>query len=413
MPFPRSAALFTVLSLAALVSPPARAADAPAGGADEGIGLLVQVLAESDDAQVQLDILKGINAALEGRRRVPAPAGWAAARDKLAKSADAAVRDQVRALSAVFGDDAAFDALRKTLTDTKAPAEQRRKALESLLAANDAKLPVVLQSLLSDPAVREQALAGLAAFDDPQTPKLILHAYPTFDLPAKRAALNTLAARPQYAKALAAAVRGGKVSAKDLTAATARQLRDLGDKDVDAFVDEVWGVARNTPQDKLDEMAKYKALLTDERVGQADPSRGRAVFAKTCAQCHTLYGEGGKVGPDLTGSNRANLDYFLQNVIDPSAVIAKEFQVSTVRTKDKRVVSGIATEGDHAIKVVSETATVLIPKDEIDKVRLNDLSMMPEGLLTALTEQEIVDLVAYLRTSGQVPLPDQSAAAAK
>jgi putative heme-binding domain-containing protein len=111
------------------------------------------------------------------------------------------------------------------------------------------------------------------------------------------------------------------------------------------------------------------------------------------------------VGPNLTGSNRFNLDYVLQNVVDPSAVIAREYQVTLIRTKDGRVVSGIATEGDHAVKVVSETGTVLVPRADIDKMKRSDLSMMPEGLLNGLSEQDVADLVAYLKTSEQVPLP--------
>jgi putative heme-binding domain-containing protein len=152
-------------------------------------------------------------------------------------------------------------------------------------------------------------------------------------------------------------------------------------------------------------MAKYKSLLTNERINAADASRGRAVFARTCAQCHTLYGVGGKVGPDLTGSNRFNLDYVLQNVIDPSAVIAKDFQVTLVRTKDGRVVSGIAQETEHAVKVTSETGTVVVPRAEIDKLKRSELSMMPEGLINGMSEREFTDLVAYLRTTKQVELP--------
>ena len=69
------------------------------------------------------------------------------------------------------------------------------------------------------------------------------------------------------------------------------------------------------------------------------------------------------------------------------------------------VQSGIATEGDHAVKVVSETGTVVVPRAEIDKMKRSDLSMMPEGLLNGLSEQDVADLVAYLRTSEQVPMP--------
>ena len=372
----------------------------------EGVAVLLDILGESDDAGLQLDVLKGINAAMEGRRKVAPPEKWAAVRGRLLGSGNRDVRMQAQSLAVVFGDTDAFDVMRKTLADAKAEPAERRHALESLVLAGDAKLPPVLHALLDDPALREPALLALASYDDPKTPDLVLARYRKFDLPARRAAVSTLAGRSDYAAKLIAAVRSGAVPAADLTAATARQLRDLGDPSVDAFVDSVWGVARTSPKEKTDLMAKYKALLTDARVKAADASHGRAVFNRTCAQCHTLYGEGGAVGPDLTGSNRFNLDYVLQNVIDPSAVIAKEFQVTLIRTKDGRVVSGIAQEGDHSVKMVAETGTVVVPREEIDKIKRSDLSMMPDGLIHGLSDKDVADLVAYLRTTDQVSLPE-------
>ena len=372
---------------------------------DEGVGVLIGVLAENQDPDFQLDVLKGINAAMEGRRKVTPPPEWRAVREKLFNSKSAAVRQQAQALGVVFGDESAFDGLRKALADKHAASEARTAALNALLAANDAKLAKVLHGLLDDTAVHEAAINALSAYDDAATPTLLLSRYQQFDLAARRAALGTLAGRLDYARQLVSAVNAGKVPVKDLTAATARQLRDLGDPSIDAFVDRHWGVARTTAQDKVETIEKFKALLTDARVTAADTSHGREVFARTCSQCHTLYGEGGQVGPDLTGSNRFNLDYVLQNVIDPSAVIAKEFQVTLVRTKDGRVVSGIAAETDHAIKVISETGTVVVPWDQVDKVKRSDLSMMPDGLINSLSEQDMADLVAYLRTKDQVPLP--------
>jgi putative heme-binding domain-containing protein len=398
-----------VLVLAALTTSRVGAARADDGAGDaEGVAVLLPMLAESADPQFQLDILKGINSAMEGRRNVAAPQGWAAVRDKLFASASRDVRQQAQSLAVVFGDAAAFDLMRKTLADRRAGAGERRQALASLVAANDPKLPPVLHALLDDAAVREPVLVALASYNAPQTPARVLAGYATYSVADRRAALGTLSSRTGYARQLVAAVRAGTVPAKDLTAATARQLRELGDPQVDAFVDEVWGVARTSPREKTDLMARYKALLTDDRVRSADASHGRAVFARTCAQCHTLYGTGGAVGPDLTGSNRFNLDYVLQNVIDPSAIIAREFQVTLVRTKDGRVLSGIAQEGDHAITIVSETGKVVVPREDIDKTKRSDLSMMPEGLVNGMSEKDFTDLVAYLRTTNQVEIPGQS-----
>ena len=96
-------------------------------------------------------------------------------------------------------------------------------------------------------------------------------------------------------------------------------------------------------------MADYQATGRAAAGPPADVNLGRAVFAKTCQQCHTLFGTGGKVGPDLTGSNRANLDYLLSNIVDPSAVLAKEYTPSIIQTEDGRIVTGIVKAAGRPI----------------------------------------------------------------
>ena len=188
-------------------------------------------------------MLRGMNAALEGKRNVKMPAGWAELYPKLSASPSDDVRNQAAKLSALFGDTSTLDAMRKTVQDASKPPAERVKALESLLGKNDASLAPLLQGLLKDPAVREEALKGLAGTDDPKTPAAILAAYPTFDETAKRAAVNTLSFRPRFAKGLMNAVKEGKIATKDLTAYTVRQLRSFNDKEMDAWIGQTWGVA--------------------------------------------------------------------------------------------------------------------------------------------------------------------------
>ena len=97
---------------------------------------------------------------------------------------------------------------------------------------------------------------------------------------------------------------------------------------------------------------------------------GLAVYGKTCQQCHILYGAGANIGPDLTGSNRADVDYLLSNIVDPSAVIAKEYRPTVVITTDGRVITGIVSaEDDKAITLRTATETIVLPKNEIDERR--------------------------------------------
>lgn len=377
-----------------------------ADDADDTIGLLIGVLKDTADPAAQADLLKGMNAAMEGKRNVKMPAGWQDVYAKLSQSPNEEVRKQGAKLAAIFGDAGTLEAMKQVVLDPKKPADERNKALDSLIAKNDLGLAPLLQGLLKDPALAEAALKGLAGTDDAKTPAVILAAYPSLDQPAKRAAINTLSFRPAFAKSLMKAVKDGRIPTKDLTAYTVRQLRSFNDKELDAWTNEIWGVAKISNQQKIAEIARYKAMLTPEALKSGDPSAGRALFAKTCMQCHTLYGEGGKVGPDLTGSNRQDIDYLMVNIVDPSAVIAKDYMVSIIYMKDDDVYSGIITkEDDSSISVTVESGVQVLQKSDVKEIKHSELSMMPEGLLTPLSKVELINLVSYLRTPAQVPLP--------
>ncbi|MCA1686177.1 MAG: DUF1080 domain-containing protein, partial [Planctomycetia bacterium] len=148
----------------------------------------------------------------------------------------------------------------------------------------------------------------------------------------------------------------------------------------------------------------YRALLTTKPGRTPDPELGRAVFARICQQCHTLFGTGGKIGPELTGSNRADLDYILSNVLDPSALIGKDYIAHVVAARDGRVLTGlIRGEDKDALTLQTANELVVIPRGEIEARRASDQSMMPEDLWTPLGEHEVRSLVAYLGSPVQVP----------
>ena len=372
----------------------------------EALAALVGVLKESEDAGFQLDILKGISAALKGQRNLKPPEGWDAVAARLAKSPNAEVRQLAQSLSLTFGSKTALDALRAVLVDGKAKLPDRQKALAALVAARDAKLPEVLRGLLREKALRREALRGLGAFEDTKTPPAVLKIFAKLDTAGKRDALTTLASRVSFAKALMAAVVRGTVKANELPADIVRQLRAHGVKDINATLDKVWGVSRSTPAAKLAEIAKYKKLLQAKVNRPFNLPRGRALFQRTCGQCHKLYGEGGEIGPDITGSNRNNLDYLLTNMIDPNAEIPNDYRTTILRTKDNRVLVGVIRRSEgQSVTIATPAEVVTVAKRDVAAIDPQKFSMMPEGLVLALKEDELRDLVAYLRGSRQVALP--------
>jgi len=282
----------------------------------------------------------------------------------------------------------------------------RNVALESLLAANDPGLPPLLQELLTDEPLRGQALRALARYDDPKTPEAILKVYPELSGPQRRDALNTLAARGSSARKLLAAVGEGLVPVKELTADLVRQLENLRDPEVSEQIKKQWGLYRATSADKQAEIRKYRSIYRDGGSLPGDASSGRAIYNRICAQCHTLFDSGGKVGPELTGSNRRDLDYILQNIVDPNAVVPNEYRAVNIETSDQRALTGIIKQQDEkTVTLATANETITLARKEIKSLQQSELSMMPEGLLQPLNEQEVRDLIYYLSRPGQVPLP--------
>jgi putative membrane-bound dehydrogenase-like protein len=381
------------------------------GGEPQSLSTLIDFLAAQDSSERQLIVLSGMNTALQGRRKVEAPKSFAAVYAKLARSSDPKVQSQLRQLAVTFGDASVQDAMRGILADGKADAARRAEALSSLLKAKDQKLPDLLLMLLAESELRGPAVRALAAYDDPRTPTALLTLYsgkagtirPTPD--EKRDILTTLSSRLLYAKSLLHAVADKTVPAGDLSADLVRQLRNFNDDDVNRLLNEHWGNVRDTAADKRESIVRYTKLLTSPPNRGLDISHGRAVFAKTCQQCHTLFGAGNKIGPDLTGSNRANLEYLLSNVLDPSAVMAKEYLPSLVRTVDGRQLTAIVKSEDaNAITLQTEKELLVLPKEEIDERKLSDKSMMPDDLLKPLSDDDVRDLAAYLANPRQVPI---------
>jgi putative membrane-bound dehydrogenase-like protein len=375
-------------------------------GTADAAALVVGTLAKLDDTAKQIAILTGLTDAFRGQRSVPMPAGWDAVEAKLGQSPDADARSLALALSLTFGSPNAKNTLHKLVADTTAPSAARHAALESLLGVKDPELPGIMIGLLDDSAVRGAALRGLALYDDSKTPPAVLGVYSRLPGGEKRDALNTLASRPAFAKPLLSAIDQGAISAKDLPAEIVRELRGLRNPEVEALVQKVWGSFRDSSADKQREIQTAFDRYYGGGSHPGDASRGRAIFVKTCQQCHTLYGEGGKVGPDITGSNRGDIRYLLGNIVDPNAVVPNEYRMSTIETRDGRSITGIVkNQDDKALTIATANEMVVVPRAEVASQQQSEMSMMPEGLLTALNDQEFRDLIYYLSRPGQSPLP--------
>ena len=366
---------------------------------------LVQGLNGSKSSTDILAYLLGLQESVKGKRQAEAPKGWANVSGKFLKSEDSAVRNTALALAVTYGDTTAFNTLRNTLSDTTAELATRQSALASLLDARDKHLPAVLQQLLSEPAMRPLAIRALASFDDSKTPVALSAIYKTLTPAEKRDAIATLSSRVAFAQELLAGLAAKTIPHADVPAETIRQLRNLNDKALNEKIASVWGLVRDTPADRKKLIGDWSQKLNPAVLAKADLGAGRAIYSKVCMQCHTLYGVGGKVGPEITGANRSDLNYLLENIFDPSAVIPKEYAAIKFDLLDGRVITGILKEENQAtLTVVTATETLTLRATDVDKRTPSELSMMPDDITKPLSDTQIRDLLAYLKFNTQVPI---------
>ena len=375
------------------------------GDPKSSLATLVQGLSNIDEPTTQLTFLRAMRTALAGQRKVAMPEAWKKVGPKLMQSDNATVSVEATALGVTFGDEVAMAKMRDLATNEKEVSGKRAAAIEALLGANDPKLPGTLQSLLTNADLRDLAIKGLAQYDDAQTSAAILAQYAKLSPASKRLALATLCSRPEYGRTLLASIEKGDIPAQDLSADLVRQLSNLGDKQIEAKLTNVWGTVRETPEEKAKLIQQYSQLVGRSNLPKPDMQLGRAIFSKTCQRCHSLYGVGGHVGPDLTGSNRGNLEYLLSNVVDPSAVMAKEYQPSIILLDSGRVLTGIVrAEDEKTLTLETAEEKLILPQEEVDDRKLSDKSMMPDDQLRPFSEHEIRSLIAYLQGKSQTPM---------
>ena len=347
---------------------------------------------------VQVDLLEGMRAGLEGRTDIEPPANWADVYPRLQRRAQTA--SLALEISGLFGDAEATRQMLVALNDASASIDQRRSAISGLAARQQEELIEMLPALLDEPALRIDAIRAIAAYDAEPLGETLLQRYESFDAAERQEAVQTMASRSVYGWQLTEALKSETLTKADVPAYIARQLRRVVGN---GFV-EVWGPIDDISADKAALYTRYTALLTDEAIAGADAQNGREVYVRTCGACHTMYGEGGTLGPDITGSNRGNLDYLLSNILSPSEVIQDDYRAVVVTTHDGRTYLGnVAAENDRqlTLRVVGQDA-VVINKSDIESREVTPASMMPEGLLGPLSDDEVLNLIAYLQSEEPV-----------
>lgn len=339
------------------------------------------------------EILRGILDGLDERYDLKAPKNWNKIYQKLKLKKGETAR-MATEIAQKFGDSEASQNYLAMLKNDKAPISQRKMALKSMANQKRMELKNELPVLFENPKLKLEVIDAMANFDDEKMANLLITNYNQLNVFEKHQAIQTLSARPKSGWLLTQAIKNGTVPKTDIPAYTARQLlRVVGS----GFI-EVWGpIEQEQSLEKA--YAKYHRILTPSAIEEANVLKGEAVFQKACGSCHKMHNKGGNIGPELTGSNRSNLDYLLFNVLNPSGEIQEDYKLNVITTRDGRSYSGnIIAENERQItlRMVGQEAKK-INKSEVQSREKMPTSLMPVGIFETLKEQEILDLVKFMK----------------
>lgn len=341
-------------------------------------------------------LLAGWGDGMAGRPNVAAPEGWEKAFSVLDKRPEAETRLAAMRLAQVFATPDVSGALRALADDSSNSMQVRAGALDAWAARPRGDLQFLLGYLGNDD-LAEPALRAIGTGADLSLAQGLVAGMPKAAPRARQGILGLLVGRKAWARVLVDALESKAIDHRELPAHLARQIAELKDPALTERLEKSWGSIQPISGDRKQMLERWRGALSPEVIAKGDSVRGKALFARSCGVCHKMFGEGGNLGPDLTGGQRGEIRYWLENIVDPSAVVGREHQRTIVETKDGRVLVGVVKQetATHLVLGSAEGETT-VPLTRIEARTSTKQSIMPDGLLEGLKPGEPADLLAYV-----------------
>jgi putative heme-binding domain-containing protein len=287
----------------------------------------------------------------------------AAQESALSESDDPPLKVNAIRVVGLGGDENALDVL-PTLLDARQPIEIQRAVLQTL-------------SGLADQRVAESVLAHWKSFGPSVRPE----------------AVEVLFAKPQRVRKLLDAIEAHEFVPGDLDSVRREQLRKHADPKIQERAAALLGSATNLSRREALAAARPSLELS------GDAAKGRPVFDRVCATCHKAEGRGESVGPELATVAGRTPEELLTHVLDPNREVLPQYVNYILATTDGQVLSGrIVSESSGAVTLGRAGGVIeVVPRGRIEALSSTGLSLMPEGLESSLTHQEMADLIAFVR----------------
>ncbi|HTU22685.1 MAG TPA: c-type cytochrome [Gemmataceae bacterium] len=371
-------------------------------GGKDNLETCARLLEKAPGAEERDLLLRGMDTALEGRMLTDAPAVLSGAIVRLwRQQPDSLV---LLRLAVRLGETEAHAHLLKRAADAKVSEGERTPLVELMgQVGKSDNVPMLLDLLATAKSdrLRGAVLSALQPFPDERIAERVLALYPRLSSSLRTRAQSLLASRAASGLALLQSVDAGHIAPRDVPIDRLQRLTTYKDDRIAKLIAKHWGaIAPATAGEKISRIRSINLIVS--RGGKADAMNGRLLFQKNCAVCHTLFGEGNKIGPDLTSADRKDRQYLIAQVVDPSAIIRGEFQAFNLETKDGRSLFGLVVESTPgAVTLVdSKNERTVVSRGKIEEMTPSRVSLMPEKILDPLSDRELCDLFAYLQGDG-------------
>jgi len=296
---------------------------------------------------------------------------------------------------------AAADDLRTAVANPKLGSEQRIDAAKRLLSLEDnaASIEEIVKQITPQAAPELQVglVMALSNSKDESGGKSIVSRWTTLSPSAHRAAIALLLRKTGWAGALLDGIEAGKVNPKDLLAEHWQTLTTNSDDALSQRAKKLQASAGRAPTaDKQKILDSLAPLLT--RTG--DVAKGKEIYVKNCQVCHTIEGQGGVVGPDLTGVGARPKAELLSEVVDPNRSVEGTYRSWTLETEDDTLTGRLVSESQTSVELLDATgAKHAVLRKDIKSLSASERSVMPEGFEQTVSQEDLVNLLEYMATS--------------
>lgn len=300
------------------------------------------------------------------------------------------------------GEPAALPEALALIRDPKASVEDRILCIRTLSELRVSAAITTIAETAADTAapvpLRRAALSALTPFDDAGIAHHILKLFPNAPAEVQSAALTTLVGRPAWCAALLKSLQQGFLPTSALPLEIIETLRLHPDKSIAADAGKLFPASASGPAQWQKRITEVEAALKQPG---GNPYAGETLFTQRCAGCHKLFFKGGAIGPDLTHYQRDNLGTMLISIVNPNAEVREGFVCQIIETKSGQSLTAYVLEKDPntiRLRTLDGQVTTL-PAADIKTITPLPRSLMPDGLLDGLTDDQLRDLFAWLRQS--------------